>query len=93
MQTGIFLLLYAGLRLFVDLFREYPTTLLGLATGQVLNLAMASIGLLLIVVSCWRGRRSTARANDPTLGHPAVIETPPHCWQPAAFVLLLASCS
>ena len=92
MQTGIFLFLYAGLRLFIDLFREYPTTLLGLATGQVLNLAMASIGMLLIVVSCWLGRRSSARADDQTLGHPTIIETPPHWWQPAAFVLLLASC-
>jgi phosphatidylglycerol:prolipoprotein diacylglycerol transferase len=92
MQTSVFLFLYAGLRLFVDLFREYPTTLLGLATGQVLNLVMASIGLLLIVVSCWRGRRSSARANDPTFGHPMVIETPPHRWQLAAFALLLASC-
>jgi phosphatidylglycerol---prolipoprotein diacylglyceryl transferase len=92
MQTGVFLLLYAGLRLFVDLLREYPTTLLGLATGQVLNLAMAGIGLLLIVVSCLRGRRLSARGNYPNLGHPIAIETSPHWWQPAAFALLLASC-
>jgi hypothetical protein len=92
MQTGIFLFLYAGLRLFVDLFREYPTTLLGLATGQVLNMAMAGIGLLLIVVSYWRGRRSSAQNNIPTYGYPAVIETPSHWWQPVVFVLLLASC-
>jgi len=92
MQTGVFLFLYAGLRLFVDLFREYPTTLLGLATGQVLNVAMASIGLLLIAVSCWRGRRSSVRPNDQTFRHPMVIETQPHRWQLAVFALLLASC-
>lgn len=92
MQTGIFLLLYAGLRLFVDLFREYPTTLLGLATGQVLNLAMAGIGLVLIIVSFGHGRRSSARTHYPTLGRPAAIETQPRCWQPTVFALLLASC-
>jgi len=39
--TGIFLFLYAFLRIFVDLFREYPTSLLGLATGQVLNILIS----------------------------------------------------
>jgi len=34
-RTGIFLFLYAGLRLFVDLFREYPTTLFGLAIATI----------------------------------------------------------
>ena len=48
--TGIFLFLYAFLRIFVDLFREYPTNLMGLATGQVLNILMSIIGLVLIVV-------------------------------------------
>lgn len=45
--TGIFLFLYAFLRIFVDVFREYPTTLLGLATGQGLNVMMAAVGLIL----------------------------------------------
>jgi len=52
-QTGIFLLLYAFLRIFVDVFREYPTTLLGLATGQVLNILLSVLGLGLILVSSW----------------------------------------
>lgn len=45
--TGIFLFLYAFLRVFIDVFREYPTTLLGLATGQGLNILMALGGLVL----------------------------------------------
>ena len=48
--TGIFLFLYAFLRIPLDLLREYPTSLLGLATGQLLNIAMAAAGLTLIVV-------------------------------------------
>jgi phosphatidylglycerol:prolipoprotein diacylglycerol transferase len=49
-RTGIFLFLYAFLRIFVDIFREYPTTLLGLATGQVLNISMSILGLSLIII-------------------------------------------
>ena len=48
--TGIFLFLYASLRIFVDIFREYPTTLLGLATGQSLNIFVTLLGLVLVIV-------------------------------------------
>lgn len=47
--TGIFLFLYACLRIFIDVFREYPTTLLGLATGQSLNILMSILGLVLLL--------------------------------------------
>jgi phosphatidylglycerol:prolipoprotein diacylglycerol transferase len=90
MRTGIFLFLYAGLRLFVDLFREYPTTLFGLATGQVLNLAMAGVGLLLIVVPGWRGLSSPSRAAARSMPRTMYVGTRPYRWQPVAFVLLLA---
>lgn len=83
--TGLFLFLYAGLRLFVDLFREYPTSLFGLATGQVLNLAMAGVGLLLIGVQAWRGRQVLAQP----LGPPP--DEQPARWQPVALGLLLGS--
>ena len=45
--TGLFLFLYAFLRIGVDVFRVYPTSLLGLATGQALNIATSAIGLTL----------------------------------------------
>lgn len=48
--TGIFLFLYAFLRIPVDIFREYPTSLLGLATGQMLNVVVSLLGLVLIIV-------------------------------------------
>lgn len=61
--TGLFLFLYAFLRIFVDFFREYPTTLLGLATGQSLNIFMSILGLFLIA---WSVRRSApATATSP----------------------------
>jgi phosphatidylglycerol:prolipoprotein diacylglycerol transferase len=56
--TGIFVFLYAFLRIFVDLYREYPTSLMGLATGQFLNIAFSVIGLALIVYPYWRKKQS-----------------------------------
>jgi phosphatidylglycerol:prolipoprotein diacylglycerol transferase len=65
--TGIFLFLYAFLRIFVDIFREYPTSLLGLATGQVLNILMSILGLILIIVPFrHRHDRAGASANPVT---------------------------
>ena len=68
--TGLFLFLYAFLRLFVDLFREYPTTLLGLATGQALNILMSMVWHCADhpVLATWAwpaGSRNRARAGDP----------------------------
>ena len=47
--TGVFVFLYSFLRIFVDLCREYPTSLLGLDTGQFLNIAFSIIGIALVV--------------------------------------------
>jgi hypothetical protein len=60
--TGVFLFAYAFLRIFIDVFREYPTTLLGLATGQSLNISMSVVGLRLLV---WR-LRASPRAPAPS---------------------------
>lgn len=62
-MVGHFFFWYAFLRIFVDVFREYPTTLFGLATGQGLNVAMSIAGLLIIVWS-YLSRRS-APAERP----------------------------
>jgi phosphatidylglycerol:prolipoprotein diacylglycerol transferase len=43
-RLGLFVLWYGALRIPVDVFREYPTTLLGVATGQWLNVATAALG-------------------------------------------------
>lgn len=56
--TGIFLFLYSSLRIPVDIFREYPTSLLGLATGQMLNILFSILGLILIAFPYWQGRET-----------------------------------
>jgi len=62
--TGLFLSLYAFLRIFIDVFREYPTTLLGLATGQSLNILMSVVGLALLLSRAWGG---DARSGSTTV--------------------------
>jgi phosphatidylglycerol---prolipoprotein diacylglyceryl transferase len=87
-KTGIFLFLYAFLRLFVDLFREYPTTLFGLATGQVLNLMMSGVGLALIVVPLWRARHRTADVAAP-MRAAVPLDTRPASWQAPLYAAIL----
>jgi phosphatidylglycerol:prolipoprotein diacylglycerol transferase len=65
--TGIFLFLYAFLRIFIDVFREYPTSLMGLATGQFLNILTSAIGLALIVLPFWIARKRGEEAQRATL--------------------------
>jgi hypothetical protein len=48
-----FLFLYAFVRIFIDVFREYPLTLLGLPSGQTMNILMSVAGVALL----WRNRR------------------------------------
>jgi hypothetical protein len=52
--TAHFIFWYGFLRIFVDLFREYPTSLFGIATGQAFNIVMTVAGAFLIV---WFSRR------------------------------------
>lgn len=47
--TAHFIFWYAFLRILIDLFREYPTSLLGVATGQAFNILMTLVGAFLIV--------------------------------------------
>ena len=82
-MVGHFFFWYAFLRIFVDVFREYPTTLFGLATGQGLNIAMAVGGLLVIV---WSYRR---RSQPPDVGRASAR---PLAWRRIALALLLLFC-
>jgi len=52
--TAHFIFWYGFLRIFIDFFREYPTSLLGIATGQAFNILMTLVGAFLIV---WFSRR------------------------------------
>jgi phosphatidylglycerol:prolipoprotein diacylglycerol transferase len=87
-----FVFWYAFPRIFIDLFRDYPTHRLALGTGQTLNLVMAAIGVVLLVRS--RRRRlghlkSVARA--PVALAPQ-NDVAPQWWQRIAFACLLAFC-
>lgn len=42
-----FLILYAGLRIPIDLLREYPGTWMGLPQGQAMNIVLTAAGILL----------------------------------------------
>lgn len=88
--TGLFLFLYALLRVFIDVFREYPTTLLGLATGQVLNLAMSAGGLALFVWAFAKARRRLSGAA-PTAHASALLHAPSGvgAWRPVLFAAVL----
>src|SRR6185295_17781053 len=64
-----FILWYGLLRIPIDLFREYPGTLLGLATGQRFNVFMTVLGAALL----WRFRRGTRAPKHEGLA-PARLE-------------------
>ena len=87
-RTGIFLFLYAFLRIFVDIFREYPTTMLGLATGQVLNILMSLLGLGLILVALGK-RPGISNAAMPAVNPPENPAPAGLRWQRLAFAALL----
>lgn len=87
-----FVFWYAFPRIFIDLFRDYPTHRLALGTGQTLNLIMAALGVILLVRSRLRRQgRLKAEARTPVPLAPA-DEASPHWIQQAGFALLLAFC-
>lgn len=61
--AALFLFLYSFLRIFIDLYREYPLTLLGLPAGQAFNVFLAVVGLALLV-------RNLLRKREPGEGLP-----------------------
>jgi phosphatidylglycerol:prolipoprotein diacylglycerol transferase len=89
-MVGHFFFWYAFLRIFVDVFREYPTTLFGLATGQGLNIAM-SIGGLIVIAWAHRvgARRSAPGTPSEVPGAPPRAPTWP---RRIALALLLLFC-
>ena len=69
-----FVFWYAFLRVFIDLFRDYPTHRLALGTGlQTLNLIMVSIGVVFLIRSRIRrlGRLRSGAREALEVGSPA----------------------
>jgi hypothetical protein len=84
-----FIFLYAFPRIFIDLFREYPLSFLGLPSGQTMNIVLSAAGVALLV----RNRRRPLAPPSTGAGGPE--GDPPDSglhWRRAAFaaVLLLA---
>jgi len=51
--SSLFVLLYAALRIPIDLLREYPISFLFLPAGQTFNVLMALAGAMLLVKNIW----------------------------------------
>jgi phosphatidylglycerol:prolipoprotein diacylglycerol transferase len=85
--AALFVFLYPGLRLPIDVFREYPITTLGLPTGQAFNLIMASAGLLLLARNWWMHRGVARPGVTPPV---ALAERGVPVWRPAMFAAMLA---
>jgi len=84
--TGLFLFLYAFLRIPVDVFREYPTSLLGLATGQALNIALSVIGLAVMTAVCGLPRASDGDVCEASNASSKIG------WRKPVFVAILVFC-
>lgn len=67
---GHFLLWYGFLRIFIDFFRVYPTTLFGFPPGQEFNILMTVVGVVVLV---WRYRRPIAVPAAVATGHAAPL--------------------
>jgi phosphatidylglycerol---prolipoprotein diacylglyceryl transferase len=95
-RSAHFVFWYAFLRLFVDLFRDYPSHRLALGTGQTLNIVMAAVGVVLIVRSERRWRTREMRVGTcETLAATAAAARPAARslgWQRLGVALLLAFC-
>jgi phosphatidylglycerol:prolipoprotein diacylglycerol transferase len=70
-----FVFWYGFLRIFVDLFREYPTNLFGIATGQAFNIFMTVLGALLLF---WFSREQSRATDDAIPASTRAAEPPPN---------------
>ena len=66
MLIAHFVFWYGFLRIFVDLFREYPTNLFGIATGQAFNILMTVLGAFLLFWFSRKQRPVKADSISPT---------------------------
>lgn len=85
-----FVFWYAFPRIFIDLFRDYPTHRLALGTGQTLNVVMAVLGMALLYRSHLR-RRGRLGSRLRVTSELAIDEAP-ELSQRLAFAGLLALC-
>lgn len=63
--AALFVILYAALRIPIDLLREYPISMWGLPTGQTLNVIMVLAGAVFLGVNVYRARSREAKLPSP----------------------------
>ena len=86
--TAHFILWYGFLRIFVDLFREYRTELMGFPPGQEFNLLMTFAGCGLLILFYRKG--TPPETADPTRKEHTIDPHVAHAWlKRAAFLFLL----
>lgn len=87
-----FVFWYAFPRIFIDLFRDYPTHRFDLGTGQMLNILMAVIGVILLVRSRMRRLGYLKVALPQVFCQHAPLSQTALAFQRILFVGLLALC-
>lgn len=88
-----FVFWYAFVRVFIDLFRDYPTHRLAIGTGQTLNIVMALFGVVLLIRSHMRRRgRLSPRAAISPIQHESSLDAAPSPFQRLALVGVLLFC-
>jgi len=87
-----FVFWYAFPRIFIDLFRDYPTHRLALGTGQTLNILMAALGVVLLVRSRMRRLGRLGAGTPAAASSRAPLDRPPLLSQRVALVALLLFC-
>jgi prolipoprotein diacylglyceryltransferase len=81
--AALFVLLYAALRIPIDMLRDYPISMWGFPTGQTLNFLMVLAGIIALTVNYLRHRNKTPQTTPKE-----IVETNVG-WRKWAFVVLL----
>lgn len=81
--AALFVALYVGLRIPIDMLREYPISMWGFPTGQTLNFLMLSIGVVMLTINYLRNHNR----NYESL--PKEITETKIGWRKWAFLVLL----
>jgi len=87
-----FVFWYAFPRIFIDLFRDYPTHRLALGTGQTLNILMAALGVVLLIRSRMRRLGRLGGGRSAMLRPRVSLDQGPLASQRIALACLLAFC-
>jgi phosphatidylglycerol---prolipoprotein diacylglyceryl transferase len=81
--AALFVVLYAGLRIPIDMLREYPISMWGFPTGQTLNFLMLIFGVVILAINYLRNRKNPIKTAPPKIAETKIG------WRKPAFIILL----